>query len=589
MKDFLKFTLASCLGVLIAFFGFAVIMSIAIGGISSSLSMNKASAPVKNAYLEIDLVNGVPELTNNATTTAFSFEVDDILGLHDIIRLISLAEKDENIKGIKIRQGQVNLGMASSLLLIDAIENFKKSGKPVVAYGDYYTQSTYKLASAADHIILSPAGGIDFRGFGVVSPFFKNTLDKIGIDMQVYFAGDYKSATEPFRLTSMSDENREQMREFINEAYDQYLDEISDNRGISKSELKRVADEFSIRTAQHALALGFVDQLGYDTDSEIYLKEKSGMAESDELESLKLAKYKSIKGNLIRGTEKNRIAVLYAEGDIVMGEGDIGTINEKRYTKAIQDILEDDNIKAVVLRVNSPGGSGLVSENILYQINKIKEKGLPLIVSMGDVAASGGYYISCQADAIYVQENTVTGSIGVYGMIPNIRGLLEDKMGITFDTVSTASYSTRLNSIYNLNDDEDAIIQQQVDFFYNSFLQKVAQGRGMTVEEVHKVAQGRIWTGNVAVNNGLADSLGTIDDAIAAASRMTELESFKLKEFPRVKPPLEQLLSEWLGEDYLGAQMESTLKFVKDDYIASWIRAALTKEPQARMWYNLDY
>jgi protease-4 len=592
MKDFLKFTFASCLGVLLATVVFGIFFSLIIGAvISSSSSGAETKTNIKsNSILALQLNKVMPELTNNTEDKTFDFEHPDVLGLHDILDMIEHAKDDENIKGIYIDGDQIVTGLSSSTLIRDALTNFKASGKPVVAHANNYGQMPYYLASTADEVFLSPTGNLDFRGFGAINPFIKGSLDKLGINMQVFYAGDYKSATEIFRRTDMSDANREQTRAFLNDFYGQFLVDIAENRELTVSSLKAAANDLSTSQPEIAKNLGLIDELGYRIDALDYLKQQIGLESEDKMYLVDPEDYYLSYTEERKGSSKQRIAVVYAEGEIRDGEDQPGLITGDKYVSLLRKLRKDEKVKAVVLRVNSPGGSVISSDDIWHEVERIQEAGKPVIVSMGDLAASGGYYISCGSDKIFSQPNTITGSIGVFMIMANTRELMEDKLGMSFDTVSTGKHSTRMNSIYAPNEEESAALQASVDRYYQTFLQRVAEGRKMSIEEVHEVAQGRIWTGTKAKELGLVDEIGDVNDAIAEAAKMAELDDYRIYEYPTVKNQWQQLLEQFSNTD-------KSAKALLDDKISSVVpyydfyNACLENNhiPQARLPVIVEY
>jgi protease-4 len=547
MGQFFKFMFASCLGVLLAGFLLTLIGVGVVAQLASQADKQKTVEP--NTVLHLTLDQQVPEQTNNLEMNPFDLKNQHILGLNDMIGAIGQAKTDDRVQGIYLDLKQVAVGPATSSALRQAIGDFRSSGKFVYAYGEYYTQGSYYLASVADKVYLNPLGDLDFRGYSIIQPYFKKMLDKIGVDMQVTYAGNFKSATEPFRLEKMSTENRTQVREFIESLYGSFLADISASRNKSVEELEKIADGWKMRNPEDAVNLGMIDHAGYEDEVLSDMRNRLGLEEDDKIPMMKLADYAKSKGSSQDYSAKDRIAVVYAEGSILDGKGNPGEIGDDQYVKWLRSIRKDDKIKAVVLRVNSPGGSALASENIWRELSLIKETGKPVVVSMGDYAASGGYYISCMADSIYAEPNTLTGSIGVFNLMPNAETLFEDKLGITFDTVKTGEYSTSLTPIYSWTDAERQIMQEDVNDIYETFLQRVASGRGMTRDEVHQVAQGRVWTGQRALELGLVDHIGGLEKALQTAAYLAGVEKYRTREYPAVKEPIQQFIDEFMNED----------------------------------------
>ncbi|MBK6905247.1 MAG: signal peptide peptidase SppA [Saprospirales bacterium] len=546
MGQFFKFMFASCLGVILA----GVVLSLVSIGIMVQIAgqANKPKGVKPNTVLHLSLEQPVPEQTNNLEMNPFDFKNQYILGLSDMVQAIKYAKTDDRVQGIYLDMKQISLGSATAGALRQALLDFKTSGKFIYAYSDYYQQGTYYIASAADQIYLNPIGDLDFRGFAMIQPFFKNMLDKIGVNMQVTYAGNYKSATEPFRLTEMSPENREQVREFVESLYDSYLSGIGESRKLTVTELKDIANGWKIRNPEDAVKLGLVDVAGYKDQLMAEMRKKMGLEDDDKIPFLDLADY-YMSEEMDQGYSADQIAVVYAEGSIQGGEGQPGLITDEQYVKWLEKIRKDDDIKAVVLRVNSPGGSALASENIWRELKLIKEAGKPIVVSMGDFAASGGYYISCMADSIYAEPTTLTGSIGVFSMMPNAEELFEEKLGITFDTVKTGQYSTSLTPFYAWTDPEHQIMQADVNEIYETFLQRVAEGRGMTRDQVHEIAQGRVWTGEKALQLGLVDGLGGMEQALTTAASLAGIDDYWTKEYPVVKDPIKQFMETFMDDE----------------------------------------
>lgn len=547
MKDFLKFTLASCLGVILAgtllFFMFFAL----IAGLASSFAPGgKGKVTVESgSVLKLDFSSAIPEHTNNVANSDFSLMEYDVTGLHDIAALIRHAANDPKIGGILIENGEGALGSGSAEIILNALLDYKESGKPLAAYGDYYTQDGYYLASAAEHIVLHPVGVVDFRGFARVSPFVKGLIDKLGIDIHVYYAGDFKSATEPLRRHEMSPENKLQSREYLTETYALFLEDIAQARGIPADTLKSYAWTFALRDADDALRHKMVDEIGSKSTCDAWLKSRMGKSEDDKIKYVSIGEYAAVT-SLPSGDYKikDKIAVVYAEGEMVSGNNSYAVIDDGRYVKLFNDLRRQKDIKAVVLRINSPGGSIRSAENIYRQLVALKEDGKSLVVSMGDYAASGGYYISAPADSIFAQAGTLTGSIGVFSVLPNPSRGLDEKLGIRFDTVRTGPYSADFTLMLPTTEREHQYLQARTNAYYELFLHKVAEGRSMTRDQVHAIAQGRIWSGQKAVELGLVDRIGTLEDAIAAAANLAGLEEYRIREYPVFQNPLQKMITD---------------------------------------------
>lgn len=584
---------ASCLGmtlftVLIGLIGIGILTQV-------SKSAEKTEEITPNTILKISLNSLVPERTNNAAINPYEFNTDDVIGLQEMIETIERAKNDDDIKGIYLEMTNPQLGFAGMSVLRRAIEDFQNNddNKFVIAYGDNYSQKAYYLASVADEIYMNPIGTVDFKGLSGTLLFFKDMLDRLGIDMQVFYVGNFKSATEPFRRTNMSEENRLQVREYMESLYGIMLEDISNSRKISVKELRTIADEYQLREADDALRLKFVDKLLYKDEMIDLLKDKIGLGKDEDIKAVSLSTYNKSNPRDKNLTAKSKIAVVYAEGSIVDGQGENGQIGGDRYAEIIRDIRKDKAIKAIVLRVNSGGGSGFASEKIWRELMLAKEQGLPIIVSMGDVAASGGYYIAAPADKILVEKNTITGSIGVFGVIPSMADFLKNEIGITVDTVKTGKFSTGITPFYDVNDAEGQIIQESVEEFYDLFLRRVAEGRNMTKDAVHKVAQGRVWTGAKAIELGLADEVGDLEQAMIVAAEKAGLSKFRVLEYPTIKDPLQQIFDELTGKDDKKVKQASRALIEEElgelyPYYEQMKEIRTMKGVQARMPYTIE-
>ncbi len=530
MNQFFKFFTASCLGV----FAAIAIIGLVFMGFLTSMAGNKPVVP-KKTVLELDFSSFVPEKTGNVESSAMSFEQVDKLGLNSIVALLDYAATDDKVKGILIKGGGVNAGQATVSSIREALVKFKESEKFVYSYADFYSQSGYFLGSVADSVFLNPNGMVDVKGFATMIPFFKNAMDKVGVKMNVFYAGNFKSATEPFRRTEMSEPNKIQTREFLTSMVDQYKDLVSASRNMTSDDLDQIMTDYKGRDAQSSLASGLVDKVVYWDEVEATIRRDLDIVSDKKIKLKSLTEY-SAGVTLPKGsTSKDKIAVVYAEGTISYGTDTKGSISEAKYLKILEKIKNDDNIKAMVLRVNSGGGSSITSDIIWRAIENVKAAGKPVVASFGDYAASGGYYIAAGADTIVSAPNCLTGSIGVFMMFPNLTELMNDKLGVNFDEVKTHPMAVGLSTTKNLTDAEKELLQKGTNDIYEQFLKRVADGRGMTRDEVHEVAQGRVWTGTKALDIGLVDVIGGIDDAIKLAGEMAGLEDYKTKDYPNIK------------------------------------------------------
>lgn len=540
-KTFLASLLGSFVSMFIVGIVYMIIFFAMISGFNSMFEPKELKVS-ENTVLKLDLDENIGDLTYMGFNKN-SFQVQQQFGLFEITEAIKKAKTDDHIKGIFLNVGNVNAGMATVKEIRDALEDFQSSGKFLVAYNDSYTKKGYYLSSIADEVYVFPSGTFDFLGLGAELTFFKGALDKLGVEMQIIRGSNnkFKSAVEPFMYDHMSDANRVQTQKYLDALWSEMLVSIQDKREVTEERLNEIADSALIRKSSQAVDYLLADGVKYYDEVLDILKEKAGTPESEELELLSFRKY-AIK-NMDNHKEGN-IAVVFAEGDIVDGKGEMGQIGGTSMSQLIREAREDSTVSAVVLRVNSPGGSALASDIIWREVILTKAV-KPVIVSMGDVAASGGYYISCAADKIYAEPNTITGSIGVFGIIPFTGKLFEEKLGITFDRVQTNDHSV-LSLNKKLSDEEYAIIQQGVDDIYLDFITKVAEGRGMTTEMVDDIGQGRVWAGKDAKSIGLIDEYGGLNDAISEAANRANIaeEDVKIKVFsPYKQGELIKLLS----------------------------------------------
>lgn len=530
MKDFLKYTLATIIGVILSgtilfFIGAAILFGI----VASSESEVKVKP---NSVMMLNFNGNVVERSQNNPLQQFFGDKFGSYGLDDILSSIKKAKDINDIKGIYIQANSLGASFATAEEIRNALMDFKKSGKFIIAYADSYTQTMYYISSVADKVFLNPQGAIEWRGISSQPIFYKDLLQKIGIEMQVFKVGTYKSAVEPFIATEMSPANREQVTNFIGSIWNQLLSDVSVSRKISKDTLNEYADRmFMFHPAAESVKARLADSLIYRSEIKSYLKEISRIKGSDDLNILGLEDMVNVQRNVPMNKSGNCIAIYYAYGEIDNGmDNEEEAINSKKVIRDLGKLAKDDDVKAVVLRVNSPGGSAFGSEQIWHAVKTLKEK-KPVIVSMGDYAASGGYYISCAADYILAEPTTLTGSIGIFGMIPNIKGLT-DKIGITFDVVKTNKYSDIGNMSRELSNDERSLIQMSVNQGYDLFIKRCAEGRNMSIDKLEKIAEGRVWTGSEAKRIGLIDELGGVNDALAIAAQRANIEEYTVVNLP---------------------------------------------------------
>ena len=577
MKQFFKFTLATIVGIIIAsILGIFVLFGI-LGAIAASGDTTVKLKP--NTVYQLDLSG---QLVDRSEDDPFSSALSELsgqsalapVGLDDILANIEKAKNDSNIIGIYLKGGMLTGGFASIKEIRDALLDFKAEGKFVIAYADNYLQSNYYLASVADKILLNPSGILELKGLSAELLFLKNTLDKIGVDMQVVKVGSFKSAVEPFIDTKMSDANRQQVTAYTTSIWNNIVDGIAANRNISADQLNLYADEMmTFQPQEKYINYGLVDSLVYVDEVDSILK--------GYCKDYKLVKHKPMtKVASGKKFQKDKIAVIYAVGGID-GNSKNDIISEK-LVETIDDVSKAKDVKAVVLRVSSPGGSAYGSEQIWRALSNLK-KDKPLIVSMGDYAASGGYYISCMADSIVAQPNTITGSIGIFGLIPNIEGL-NKKLGLTYDGVKTNKLSDApsLNRAFNV--EEKALLQHYVNDGYELFVKRCADGRDMTTDQIKVIAEGRVWTGEEALKNGLVDVLGGIDEAVAIAANKAGLEAYQIREYPAkedfatklMKSMTSELETKWM-KAYLGDQYQA-VRYLKEAREMQGIQARMEYE-----------
>ena len=545
MKDFFKFTLATVTGIILSSIVLFLIGIMVIFGIVSS--SDTETVVKKNSVMMLDLNGILVERTQESLENVLSMLTGDnsnVYGLDDILASIKKAKENENIKGIYIQASALGSPYASLQAIRNALTDFKESGKFIVAYSDGYTQGLYYLSSVADKVILNPKGMIEWRGIASAPIFYKDLLQKVGIEMQIFKVGTYKSAVEPFIATEMSPANREQVTEFIGSIWGQVVSGVSDSRNISPDSLNAYADRMLMfYPAEESVKCGLADTLIYKNNVRDYLKQLANVDKDDRLPILGLDDMINVKKNVPKDKSGDIVAVYYASGEITDQSGSAASEDGIVGNKVIRDLrkLKDDkDVKAVVLRVNSPGGSAFASEQIWHAVKELKAE-KPVIVSMGDYAASGGYYISCVADTIVAEPTTLTGSIGIFGMVPNVKELA-DKVGITYDVVKTNKFADFGNLMRPFNNDEKALMQMMITEGYDTFLTRCAEGRHMTKEAIGKIAEGRVWTGETAKKLGLVDELGGIDKALDIAVKKANLNGYTVVSYPEKKDFLSTLL-----------------------------------------------
>lgn len=556
MKDFLKTTFACIIGIMVAGFILPIVGFIFLMGVA--LSSDSPTTIKDNSILFLDLKGTLEERTEDNSFADILGDDFKTYGLDNIIASIKEAKENKNIKGIYIQAGMMTASSASLEEIRGELASFKESGKFIVAYGDQYTQGMYYVASIADKVIVNPKGSISWHGLASQPMFYKELLEKVGIEMQIFKVGTYKSAVEPFIATEMSDANREQVTEFLNSSWNALTTAVSESRNIPVEKLNEYADRLmDICQAEEYIKCGMADTLLYKDGVLNYLKSLNGCDADDKLNIVTLddmcKKFDSeAKTNIVT---RDKIAVYYAYGEID-GSTTEGIISEN-VIKDLRELRNDKSVKAVVLRVNSPGGSAYGSEQMWNEVVLLKAA-KPVVVSMGDYAASGGYYISCAADCIVANPTTLTGSIGIFGMFPTAQKLLTDKLGLHFDMVKTNKMSDFGDMTRPFNDAEREVMQSYINDGYKLFLQRCADGRGMSVEEISKIAEGRVWTGSKGKEIGLVDELGDLDRAIEIAAEKAGMKDYQVQAYP-------------LKKDFMTTLMEQG----KDDYIEGMVSESL--------------
>ena len=561
MKDFFKFTLATITGIILTSI---VMFVISIIVVFSMLSSTETETVVKkNSIMMLDLNGSLVERTSDNIFKELFDKEDSTYGLDDILASIKKAKENDDIKGIYIQATSLNANFASLQEIRDALNDFKKSGKFIVAYSDNYTQGMYYLSSVANKVLLNPKGAIEWRGLASQPLFLKGLLEKLGIEMQVFRVGTYKAAVERFSATEMSPANREQVTAYITSIWNEIITDVAASRKISVDSLNNYANRMLMfYPAEQTVKSGMSDTLIYKNDVRDYLKQLVKIDKDDDLAVLGLDEMINVKKNTPKDKSGNIIAVYYAFGEIDGGSSstDEDGIISNEVIKDLRKLKEDKDVKAVVLRVNSPGGSAFGSEQIWEAVCQLKKE-KPVIVSMGDYAASGGYYISCAADTIVAEPTTLTGSIGIFGLIPNAKGLT-DKLGLSFDVVKTHKFADFGNIMRGMNTDEQTLLQMYINQGYDLFVSRCAEGRKMSKNEIEKIAEGRVWTGEAAKKIGLVDILGGIDKALEIAVKKAKVEGYTVVGYPDRKNVLQELLNSKPG-NYIESRM---LKSQLGDY-----------------------
>lgn len=582
---FLRNLLAAILGCLIAigllFVMFFIFLTL-IGNAGDGVVVKD------NSVLKISITEPVYDYYGTDGSDPFAGLFEEGQGLDQILHAIKVAKTDNRIQGISIKNNFLMAGLAQTQELRKALEDFKESGKKIYALSDYYSQKDYYLASVADKVFINPQGLMDFKGLSSEVLYYKDLQEKSGIKIEVIRHGKYKSAVEPFLSDTMSVENRTQIKALLSAIWTAMLTDIGRSRELSLEQLNTLADTLGARTPEMAINSGLLDGTRYQDEYEMEWKAVLGLEEEQEINVISLSDYLTVTKNKNLPSGKEKIAIVYAQGEILYGEGNRDVIGQGTLMRALKKVRENDNIKAVVLRVDSPGGSSLVSDIIWREVELVKAQ-KPVIVSFGNIAASGGYYLAVGADRIFAEPTTITGSIGVFGTIPNIHGLSND-IGINAEQVGTNANAVDYSFFEPMTDRFRKRLEESIEMTYDTFVQRVANGRNMTKEAVDEVAQGRVWSGVDAVELGLVDELGNLEDAIAAAAETVGLESYGIRKYPKYKSDFERLMEDLsaaklkIGEsmikEEIGEEAFQTLKQLK--------RMTEQKGIQARMPFNLN-
>ncbi len=591
MKDFLKYTLATIVGILLLALIVGIFSLLTLTGLAS---MSSVSEPIQsNSVMVIDLDGMLDERSVDNPFAEFMGSGNESLGLNDLLTSIKSAKENDDIKGIFIKVGSFSGGTPATLQeLRDALVDFKKSKKFIASYGDNYGQGAYYLCSVADSLLINPEGMVELAGMSLSTMYYKNLMAKVGVKAQVFKVGTYKSAVEPYLLDDMSEPNREQLTVLTDEIWDEMLEDISKSRKLSKENLDALVDSGLVfKDAKYYVKNKIVDKLVFSDGVEAVVKNmmKNDKNKDGEYFETKFANVANSANNAPKSMSGDIVAVYYATGDIVQDEsptsfGSDEQIVGSKVVKDLKKLADDDDIKAVVLRVNSPGGSAYASEQIWHQVMNIKSK-KPIVVSMGGYAASGGYYISCAADWIVAEPTTLTGSIGIFGMFPDASELMNDKLGLNVATVKTNEFADIGGYYRPFNEKESALLQGYINRGYELFTKRCADGRGLSQDSIKVIGEGRVWTGVHAKKLGLVDQLGSLEDAIAVAKKKAKIEECTVKDYPAQKSFIEQLMEDKAPENSIAeTQLKQTLGDFYDIY-----REAKTIQSKDRIQAALPY
>lgn len=584
MKNFFGAFFGSCLGILLTGIVITVITIVSIKNMVDD-GNDKTYKSVENSVLKLSLNDQIKERTVENPFSKINLGPlmpEGSLGLNTILLNIKKAKEDKDINGIYLEISNPIAGFATLEEIRNALIDFRSSGKFIYAYSETYSQKAYYIASTASKLYLNPQGTLEVKGLSSQIMFFKNMLDKLGVEVQVFRHGKFKSAIEPFMLDKMSEANRSQVETYLGSLWNHMLAGISKSRGITASEINNMADNLLIRNPSDALKYKLVDALKYEDEAMDDIKKAISIDQKEKIHFVSLEKYADSPNKA--KLSSNKIAIVYAVGEIVSGKGSDDQVGSETVAKALRDARLDTSIKAIVFRVNSPGGSALASD-VMWREVLLAKAAKPVVVSMGDVAASGGYYISCAANRIFAQPNTITGSIGVFGLIPNAQKALSEKLGITIDTVNTNKHSDVGTILRAASTDEYNYIQKSVEDIYDVFITKVAEGRNISKNNVDSIGQGRVWSGTDALKIKLVDEIGGINDAITYAAKLAKLSSYKLIDLPKQKDPLEELFN--TGADEIETRTMKANLGEQYIFIKQLKTVLLKKGIQARVPYEM--
>ena len=549
MNTFFKNVLSTIAGMIISFFLIILLSAGFITIVLSTIEGDETISIEPETILKIDFSNKIVERSSGNPIENFSTlnsDAENPIELKQVLDNIEKAKNDDNIKAIYINTGSINSGLSQLEEVRNKLLAFKNTGKPIIAYAEYYSQIAYYFATVADKIYLNPEGIIELKGLSAEIMFFKGLFDKLDVDIQVIRHGKFKSAIEPYILEKMSEENRAQLKILLNSISDNIMDSIASQRNLNSELVDIHANQLTLNSAAICKELGYVDGLLYQDQVEDSLRL---ITETDDINFINLQKYTRRKLKKQKKISRDKIAIIYATGEISSGKGSASNIGSETTAKAIKEARKDKRVKAIVLRINSPGGSALASD-VIWRETTLAKKEKPLVVSMGDLAASGGYYIACAADSIIANPTTITGSIGVFGIIPNMKNFYNSKLGITLDTVNTHRYAD-MGINRSLTKYEKIKIKQSVSDIYDQFISNVAEGRNMTKEEVNKIGEGRVWSGYNAREIGLIDNYGGIEKAISIAANLAEIENYRVISLPEKEDPLTTIIKDLSGESKL--------------------------------------